>query len=337
MTIEVDRGAYEAITPWDSPEWRQSADEWISTRLDEQGIRAVDDGIRAVRVRPWSIVVRVPTSAGDVWFKANAAASRFEAGLSEALGLWSPGNVLAPLAVDRARGWFLSADGGTTFSAALDANPDASFRDWIAPLRQYAGLQRDVAGHHGELIALGVPDRRPAVLPGALSAMVEENTAIGDGERAALRALQPEFADWCLELQSLGIPDSLDHGDLHARQILGPDAEGRFRVFDWGDAAVAHPFTSLLVNARAVRTRFGSDADLDVLHDAYLEAWSGDGVAEAELRRGVWLAYRAGAVSRALVWCRVYDGRDEGFVASRDGYVARCLRWLLDPDDVFEL
>ncbi|MFD8410681.1 hypothetical protein ACFV2Q_02740 [Streptomyces sp. NPDC059650] len=80
---------------------------------------------------------------------------------------------------------------------------------------------------------------------------------------------------------------------------------GRFTFFDWGDAAVSHPFCSLLVPARAARARYGAGV-LPRLRDAYLEPWTGDGATAGELRRAVSLAWRLGAIGRAASWGRLF-------------------------------
>ena len=60
----------------------------------------------------------------------------------------------------------------------------------------------------------------------------------------ALHTLRDTYAGWCAELAASGIPDSIDHNDLHAANILVDGAGVRF--YDWGDAVVAHPFACLL-------------------------------------------------------------------------------------------
>ena len=77
-------------------------------------------------------------------------------------------------------------------------------------------------------------------------------------------------------------------------------ADGRF--FDWGDADLAFPFTSMLVTLRVARSRW-PDLALARLRDAYLEAWT-DTHSRAELELLTLLATRAGKVGRAAAWVR---------------------------------
>ncbi|MET8327837.1 phosphotransferase [Streptomyces sp. NPDC005181] len=302
---DVDRGQYEgALTPWEQAAWREAALKWARQGLAAHGLR--ETGRRKVRVRPWSVLVRMSVDGhNDVWFKANPPDSSFEAGLGEALARWVPEHVLRPLAVDADQGWSLLPDGGTLFADVLNnglADPYA----WEEPLRQYAAMQRELTPHTEELEALGVPSARMAVLPATFDRLADSNTALESADRDALRALRPRLVEWCAELADTGIRDSLDHSDLHEGQLFAA-APGRFTFFDWGDATVAHPFTSLLVTARGARERYGAEV-LPRLRDAYLEPWTGDGHTAVELRRAVSLACRLGAIGRACSWGRLFPG-----------------------------
>jgi hypothetical protein len=322
-SMAVDRGQYaDAVTPWEDEGWRGAALGWVEREVDALGLRPRGQG--RVRVRPWSVLVRIRVEgrggvegrigvagrggvAGerDVWFKANPPASAFEAGLGAALARWVPGQVLAPLAVDAGRGWALLPDGGELFRDALGRGVDGP-RGWEEALGQYAGLQRALVPYTGEIERLGVPGARTAELPGIFDEAVAANTALQEAERTRLTALRPRLADWCAELDALGIADALDHADLHDGQLFHP-APGRFTFFDWGDAAISHPFCSFTVPARRVRERYGPEA-LPRLRDAYLEPWTGAGLTPAELRRALTLATRLGALNPVRAWSRLFPG-----------------------------
>ncbi|GAA3132475.1 hypothetical protein JOF29_005239 [Kribbella aluminosa] len=234
--MQIDRGAYpEARTPWDDPAWRLEAIGWLDAELARTGVREL--GARRVRVRPWSVIVRVEAAA-PVWFKAGAPGAAFEAGLGEALSRWTPDHVLTPYAVDAARGWSLMPSGGELLRS-LPPGP----QEWTEALTQYADLQRGLVERVDELLRLGVPDARVPALPGVFDAAVAACVSGADARR--LREFRPRLVGWCEELRAIGVPDSLDHADLHDGQILVAGA-GRYTFFDWGDANVGHPFFSLL-------------------------------------------------------------------------------------------
>ncbi len=82
------------------------------------------------------------------------------------------------------------------------------------------------------------------------------------------------------------------------------------RIFDWGDAAVAHPFGTMLATMRSIASRGGSGGDRTVLarlRDAYLEPWT-DRHARPTLIRSVDNAVRVATVGRALAWQRALSG-----------------------------
>jgi hypothetical protein len=48
---------------WDEPGWLDEAAAWIDVRVERTG------DVELMLARPWSAIVRVPTAAGNVWFK----------------------------------------------------------------------------------------------------------------------------------------------------------------------------------------------------------------------------------------------------------------------------
>ncbi|WP_330461418.1 aminoglycoside phosphotransferase family protein [Streptomyces sp. NBC_00820] len=319
--LTVDRGQYpDTVTPWERESWRSAALGWVEDRLAGHGLRAT--GPLRVRLRPWSVLVRVPVAGREavstagrntvpvagrkaVWFKANPPDSRFEGPLTAALARWVPEHVLEPLAVDAGHGWSLLPDGGDLFRDVLERDsvgPGA----WEDLLRRYASMQAALVPHAGEIEELGVQRLRTAELASSFDELLAGNPALDADQRARLDALRPRLVDWCAELAALGVPDSLDHADLHEGQLFNPEP-GRFTFFDWGDAVVSHPFCSLRVPALQAQERYG-DAVLPRLRDAYLEPWTGPGRTAKELRRATSLAWRLGALGRARAWGRVFPG-----------------------------
>ena len=320
---------------WIDPQWRARALEWVTARLGEQGRSVVGD-VEQPHVYPWSTVLKVPTAEGPVWFKANARGTAYEVRLLTALGEWCPDRVLVPLAADVERGWLLLPDGGTTLRAAQGGQTDIAH--WEAVLVQYAELQRLLAPRAEEMVALGVPDLRPAALPGHLADLLADEPALmldqPDGlpsaDLARLRSGQDRFARWCEELAATGIPPSLQHDDLHDANVFMPYVgSGPYRVFDWGDSSVAHPFTTLLVTLRVV-AHFGKLAngapELLRLRDAYLEPWTGEHD-RATLVEACRLVLLTGPLGRALSYRRsLLDATPSARARYGDGVPG----WLVD-------
>jgi hypothetical protein len=76
---------------------------------------------------------------------------------------------------------------------------------------------------------------------------------------------------------------------------------GRFRLLDWGDSSISHPFFSLVVTFRFLEEHTGlqpRDRWCARLRDAYLEGW-GSG-----LRDLFDLAIRVGSFAHVIAWQR---------------------------------
>ncbi|MFE9251894.1 aminoglycoside phosphotransferase family protein [Streptomyces sp. NPDC007088] len=321
----VDRGAYpDAVTPWEQADWREEALGWISHELAAHGLRA--SGPLRVRLRPWSVLVRLSVGDRTVWFKANPPASAFEAPLTEALSRWVPQHVLTPLSVSPDHGWSLLPDGGPLLRDVWDGDRAGSHA-WEQALSQYAEMQRGLVAHTEEVEALGVPGHRTPDLPRVFDRLVSDSAVRDLTDKRETAALRLRVVEWSAELSAAGIPDALDHADLHDGQLFAP-APGRFTFFDWGDAAITHPFCSLLVPARAAHDRFGPGI-LPRLRDAYLEPWTGSGLTTGELHRALRLAWRLAAIGRASSWGRLFRGDTAGANPARGAEVLWWLRHML--------
>ncbi|MCX5041256.1 aminoglycoside phosphotransferase family protein [Streptomyces coelicoflavus] len=327
--VAVDRGRYQdTVTPWEEPAWRAEALDWVRAGLTAHGIRPT--GRWRVRLRPWSVVLRLCVAGQDpVWFKANPPASAFEGALTAALARWVPGHVLRPLAVHTDRGWSLLPDGGPLFRDVL-ARETVAPGAWEELVRQYAAVQHALTPRASAIARLGVPAVPTGALPGVLDRF--DATTLPPRDLNALRELRPRLLEWCAELADLGVPDSLDHTDLHDGQLFRP-APGRFTFFDWGDAVVAHPFGGLAVPARRAVEHHGPWV-LPRLRDAYLEPWTGAGRSTAQLRRAVSLAWRLGALNRAAAYGRLFPTASGAAGAATAAAGARCLLELRDEPPV---
>jgi hypothetical protein len=297
---------------WRDPSWLTGAHGWIDSELARLGLRRTA-GIEQPHVYPWSTVLRVPTEAGNVWFKANAESMRHEAALVELLSGRRPDCVPAPLATDPGRGWMLMADAGEQLRQILPVERDLD--RWKDVLGLCAGVQLDLADAVDTLLELGVPDLRLATLPEKYERFVAEIDAEPRFRRAA-----GHVAELCDALTGYGIPETIQHDDLHDGQVFVKD--GRHLLMDWGDACVSHPFFTLSVTLEGV-VAWGLDdvensVDTAPFRDAYLrpfaERYDADLVAATET------ALRLGWVCRAV----------NGHVPGEDKATQARLRMFLD-------
>jgi hypothetical protein len=322
------------VATWEDPGWRAGAVEWAAGELDRLGLAPAGEPEQP-HVRPWSTVIRLPVRGGAVWLKSVGSGSAQEPALLADLAGWVPGRVLPPLAVDATRRLMLLPDGGPT----LRATAASSAAEWEAMVAAYAQLQMDLVPHVDEMLAVGVPDLRPARLPQLVRDLLEDDDAmLLDRPEGLTTAVQDRiagglgtYAEDCRRLDDAGIPASLQHDDLHDNNVfVGPDGH---RFFDWGDATVSHPFLSLLVPLRAAARALevpSGDPSLFRLRDAYLEPWSAYGRA-AELRNLSEVALRIGPPARALTWRRILLGIHPAERVEWDEYVAGWMAEYLEP------
>jgi hypothetical protein len=262
----------------------------------------------------------VPLAGGSAWFKACGPVQAFEPRLSADLFHRWPDRVAEVLAYDERRGWLLLADAGVPIGA-LGNPPEA----WAEVLPAYAELQRGEAGRANEHIAHGVPSLPSSTLPTRYAAMLEGRPPLEPDELAQLRAFSPRFGQLCAELAAGGLPATVQHDDLHMGSVYGLGND--FRVLDWGDSSISHPFFSLVVTFRFLEERTGlqrHDRWFARLRDAYLEPWGNDFDELFDL------AVRVGRFAHAIAWARQREFLRPPERTAFDEWFARVLRRALD-------
>jgi len=266
--------------PWRDASWLATANRWIDGELARVGLTPAGPREQP-HVRPWSTVLRVPTSDGDLFFKAVWPPQAHEAALTAALASWLPGFVPEVIAARPTTGWLLVRDAGQRLREILKEERDA--RRWRDVLARYAEAQIRLAARAREIVDLGVPDYRPAVVTERFAELLEDSRALRVGlpdglssdELVRLRALLPRFRSWCGSLATSKIEPTLEHNDFHDGNVCLRG--GDYVVFDWGDACLTHPFVSLRVALRSIAHTLDLASDgpeIARLRDAYLEPWT---------------------------------------------------------------
>jgi hypothetical protein len=289
---------------------RAAAEHWIRSHVRPVG------AIELAHERPWSTVLRVPHAGGLAFFKACAPVQGFEPRLTAQLFARWPDRVAEVIAYDEERAWLLLADAGTPIGRF--GNPPEA---WLDVLPRYAELQLGEAPHASEHLAHHVPDLRVATLPARYDDLLDHELPLEADEVRWLRAFRARFASMCDELAAHGIPETIQHDDLHMNNIYA--RRERLRVLDWGDSSIAHPFASLDVTFRFLEEITGlppSDPWFPRLRDAYLEPW-GRGAATAFR-----LAIRVGSFAHTFAWVRQRDHLPEDARPEFDRWFAILVR-----------
>jgi hypothetical protein len=310
-------------------EWLAGVGTWLRARVP--GVTALEP----VSERRWGAVLRVVTRSDRLVFKAVGPLGMHEIGLL--VDVAARRAQLAPdlVAVDPDRGWVLMLDHGTRLSEVADIARQVELIEQLLPV--YAELQLSTTDRVERWVEAGVPDRSPARLPAMLDDLLAGR---GVGGRLPIRVQEIDgmvqaarpFERVCEALDRRAI----DHADIHATNVV-VDGDGP-RLIDWGDACVAHPFTSMLVPIEWIAGRLPAadrPAAVRRLVDAYCEPWGA--VDRRELALAVWSGY----VARAVLNDQQCDDASPADVADAQGEVVALLRvWraksqkLDAPDDL---
>ena len=262
--------------PWQDPGWFTEMSAWIDDRLADIGVRRRGE---AIVVRAWArgVTLTFETDRGRMWAKTVPEVFAHEVAVTELLFDIDPGVVPPVVAADRALGRIITehVDGPSLASLGDDSTV------WTATLSRLAELQRVLSADPGALAVAGVAaaplgrlaDQVPTLLADDSLLQVGRTGGLSAGEAAGLRSRIPELVDACHGLAASGIPDSLEHGDLAADEVLIGEMGPVF--LDWSDGSITHPFLSA---ASLLAGGAGPVADDAARVTAYLGPWLAAGV-----------------------------------------------------------
>ena len=291
-----------ARAPWERRGWLNRVARWSQSELRQHGLGEIE---HIVQVRAWefSTVLRLRAGGHGFFFKAVPAGREREMRVTRRIAERWPHLVAPVIASDVEQGWMLMAG---VEGASLEGMSDV--RRWEAAARAYAGLQIDWITHTAELLALGVRDLRPSCLAAEVDACLADGPALSPGLRrdlrppeiAALRKLSPILANACTDLEARGIPNTLDHADLWASNVI--DTATGPVIIDWEDACLSHPFFSLWYLLMSAEDRVDDPARAQSrIRDAYLEPWTRYASSE-QLRAAFDLAQRLAPLCYAITF-----------------------------------
>jgi hypothetical protein len=232
-------------TPWADPGWLDEMTGWIDERLKQAGIHRRGAASPA-HVWARAALVTFDTDRGRMWAKAVPEVFAHEVGVTLLLADVDPGCVPPVVAADAALGRIITEHVEGPVLASLGDHPEA----WAATLSRLAEVQRVLAAEPAALAIAGVAAAPLGGLATAVPRLLDDDGLLQTGqpdglaaaEVADLRARIPELVDACHALAASGVPDSLEHGDLTADEVIVGDMGPVF--LDWSDGSITHPFLS---------------------------------------------------------------------------------------------
>jgi len=318
---EVETGNIPAKrVPWARMGWFDEATAWIEGQVARLGY-AIIAPVEQVHVRVWSTVLRVPTSAGLLYFKAVAAGFAHEPALTQYLSAHWPECIPHVLAVNTELRWMLMKDAGRPLRELLLKGDTLANSVYLEQaFARYAQFQIETTAYTDKVLSLGCPDRRLRMVPSLFEQLIADSSVlligqkegITEAELKQLRDFTPRVREMCDELASCQLPETLHHDDFHTNNILLN--ERGYVFFDWGDSAVTHPFCSLFAALRSAKYRLSYDEGaLLRLRDAYLAPWTGfaSHLSREQLLAAFDIAQRLAMLSRALTWYAVVSPLEE--------------------------
>lgn len=266
-----------ATMPWAVAGGHDEALAWLDKTLKERRIERRGP-VAQVKNAYVSSVFRCSTDVGDVYLKAVPRLFVRELDIMAKLAAWNIGELPKRLAADFERRFVLMRDmGGSDLSELL--SPELL----TSAVWRYAELQAASCSFIEANDPWPFYDMRLPAMAEAVEALVEDVPGLLAGSRYGLdgdeqRRLRERIPYWkglCEDLQALGLPDALDHGDLRPCniRIIG----NRFIFYDWAWSSITHPFLSVvgLMGIGSVRSALAGEANgAKKLRDVYLEVWA---------------------------------------------------------------
>jgi hypothetical protein len=266
----------EPFPSLDIPWWREGWFADAAARLEATAAdagRTVLSPAEQLRSAVTSAILRVQTDTGALYAKVLPSVFAREAAVMQALAEQDPAHFPLPAAVEGT--WLFMEDmGGRPLGYGVP------LARWQAIVRTYAQMQVDSVASVDRWLRSGCLDLRVQHLAAQLETLLADVPArlrglpqrLSEMEIEQLQACLPRLKEGLTVLMEIGVPDALEHGDLHAGNIVVTDSG--FLLYDWSHACITCPFYG-----------FGSlffDDDwfpeqpeaLPQLEAAYLEPWT---------------------------------------------------------------
>jgi hypothetical protein len=301
-----------ARPPWERKGWYTEAASWISDQLARLSYSPSGPVEQVKTAWSCSSILRAPTTAGYLYFKATYARPPVEASVIRELARRWPRHVPSLVADDESRRWMLMRDFGPQELSTLP------FARWPGALRLFGRIQRTCSESLAEWQALACPDRCMDTLASHLEALFSDPLLeradppfrLSAEDRNRLMTARERWADELRELGTSPLPVSIVQQDFRDGNIA---VRGRdYLFYDWSDTVLSHPFFSAYrfleyVPTTSQRPKRGAGRRLPTavrnerLIDAYLDAWA-DYAPRDRLREVFRQVQRLNPLYQAIRW-----------------------------------
>jgi hypothetical protein len=296
-----DSGGISAVRAWRLPlddhplrmRWARpggpDADlAWADALLADRGLARTAP---AEQIRTWNLssLWRLPVKHGAVWLKHVPPFFGHEATIIDRLAGRS---VPALMGADGPRMLMNEIPGEDMYDAGLPVLSRG--------LSILVGIQRDWIARVDELLAIGLPDWRPAELMVLIDFVVgRASSELSAEDRSTLGGFVSGLPRRFDRLAECGIPDSLVHGDFGPGNLRGDDRS--LVLLDWGDCGVGHP----LLDQPAMFDRAPPDA-LGPMRDQWAAEWEAV-VQGSDPREAARLLAPVAAARQAVIYRKFLD------------------------------
>lgn len=315
----------------------EAAKQWAVRYLESQDCRLV--AIQNIVEPAHSIVNKISTSESVFYLKQTPPALFLEPetiSLLHAQGCQHIPNVIAKN--DQYHCFLTKACGDITLRDLFSKN-NIDMDLLGRGISHYVSIQRKLENDMPKLVAFGFPDWRLDEFPLLYRYLVKEtDLLIGDGlttkEITTLNQAYNYCQELCERLSSFKIPETINHCDFHANNILLSQKTGELCIIDWGETVIGHPFFSLntcLWNLTYFHNMKSQDIEYQALQRLCVSSWL-DSHEESDLITAFNIANDLLGIFAALGYKRMYEAtaaQSKTVQEEHPGSIAGCLRSFL--------
>ena len=223
---------------------------------------------------PWSNVIRLSTSNGDIYLKQMPPSISLEPQIMQLLGKQFHASVPTVIDINIDLHCFLMKDAGQVMRGYLKNKfqPDLLCR----AIMEFTTIQRAIESQLDSFLTLGVPDWRLDKFPKLYNDVLAQEgflkaDGMNDDELQLLQDLSSQIAEQCELLAKCGIPETLVQSDFHSNNILFDSHTQNITFIDLGEVVITHPFFSFHTFIRQTIIHHGVK-ELDQIHYQLQEA-----------------------------------------------------------------